>query len=220
MSKIIDLSLPLQDGMITYPPSYHQRFESAILGRIAIEGRETRKFTMGSHCGTHIDAMKHFLKNGKSIDQLPIENLVGVAQLVNLGKLAPGTVIEADFLKSLLPDKKIDRLVLRTDWSRFFNTAQYYQNWPYLSQECTQMLVELEIKLLAIDFPSPDSVYYGDNCSLDCPNHKTLFSKEIILVEYLYNLKRLPSGDIYFIALPLKLIDFDGAPARVVAYSI
>ncbi len=220
MLKIIDLSLPIQDGMITYPPPYHHHFESAVLATIPIEGRETRKFTMGSHCGTHIDAMKHFFSDGKTIDKLPLDRLVGVAQLVNLGQLNPGTIIEADFLKALLPEKKIDRLVLRTDWSRFFNTPQFYKDWPYLSKDCTQMLVDLGVKLLAIDFPSPDSAYYGDECSLDCPNHKILFSNEIILVEYLSNLKQLPTGDIYFIALPLKLMGFDGSPARVVAYSL
>jgi len=68
INKIIDLSLGLHDGMITYPTASHARFESSIVGRIAIEGRETRKFTMGSHCGTHVDAPRHFFENGKTIE--------------------------------------------------------------------------------------------------------------------------------------------------------
>ena len=43
--KIVDLTLGLHNGMITYPTSSHQIFESSIMGRIEIEGRETRKFT-------------------------------------------------------------------------------------------------------------------------------------------------------------------------------
>ena len=103
--KIIDLSLPLEDGMITYPTSSHQRFESSIVGRIEVEGRETRKFTMGSHVGTHVDAMRHFEKGGKTIDQFSLNSLVGVAKIINLGALEPGSVIELHHLAEHFSEK-------------------------------------------------------------------------------------------------------------------
>ena len=70
-----------------------------------------------------------------------------------------------------------------------------------------------------LDFPSPDSAYFGNDCSLDSPNHKLLFENNVILVEYLTNIKSLSSNNIYLIVSPLKLVGFDGAPARVTAYS-
>ncbi len=216
--KVIDLTMPLEDGMITYPTASHHRFESSIVGRIEVEGRETRKFTMGSHCGTHVDAMRHFEKEGMTVDQFPLDALVGNAKVINLGMLEPGSVIGVDHLKHHFSDKQ-EKVVLRTDWSRFWNTKQYYNDWPYLTKDATEFLIGQDIELLALDFPSPDSAYFGNECSLDCPNHKLLFSEKIILVEYLTNLASLTSDNIYLMVSPLKLIGFDGAPARVTAYS-
>lgn len=216
-TSFVDLSLPIEDGMITYPSSVHVPFEASVRGRISVEGRETRKFTMGSHCGTHIDAMRHFLPGGATIDQLPLDQLVGPALLVDLGQRKPGSIIEEDELVPHLARNPVERVVLRTDWSRFWGTKQYYADWPSLSRACTQYLIERGVRLLAIDWPSPDPAYFGEDCSLDCPNHKLLFEREIVLAEYLTNLDKLPPGDIFLIVAPLRLMGFDGAPARIMA---
>lgn len=223
MNNIIDLSLGLKDGMITYPTAVHQKFESSIMGRIAIEGRETRKFTMGSHCGTHVDAPRHFVADGITIDQYSLSDLIGEALLINLGILEPGVIITEAHLSEYInqiKENSIKRLVFRADWSRFWNTRQYYKDWPYFSSEAIDTLVGLGIKLIGIDFPSPDSAYFGDDCSLDSPNHKKIFNANIILVEYLTNLDKLKSGKIFLIVMPLNLIGFDGAPSRVSAYNL
>lgn len=218
--KMVDLSFPLEDGMMTYPTTSHTRFESAIKGRVAIEGRKTRKFTMGSHTGTHIDAIDHFVSEGQTVDEISLDKLIGSAYLLNLGILEPKTVIEPFDIEPLIKGKKIHRLVLQTEWSRFWNTDQYYKDWPFLSQACAQFIVDQEIQVLAMDFPSPDAVYKKGKSAIDSPNHKLFFKNEIILVEYLTNLNALEPGDIFLMALPLKLKNFDGAPARVAAYSM
>ena len=76
------------------------------------------------------------------------------------------------------------------------------------------------MKLIGLDFPSPDSQFFGNKCSIDSPNHKLLFNAEIILTEYLTNLDKLKKGWVFLIVSPLKVIDFDGAPARVTAYNL
>ena len=220
-NEIIDLSLSLKEGMITYPSTSHIQFESSILGRIEIEGRETRKFTMGSHCGTHIDAPKHFLKGGKSVNDFDVNDLIGEALLIDLGELPPGSsILLKDFLDQYSKYKKINRVVFRTNWSRYWNTSQYYNKWPYFDKESIEFLIDNKIKLLGIDFPSPDSQYFGTDCSLDSPNHKLLFNSNVILTEYLTNLNKLKTGLIYLMVHPLKLTDFDGAPARVTAFNL
>ncbi len=220
MSELVDLSLSIENGIITYPSSSHQRFESSIVGRIAVEGRETRKFTIGSHCATHIDSMKHFILNGLAVDEIPLSRLIGPAFLIHLGELAPKTIIQEEDIAPFLPKKPVERLVLRSDWSRFWNTSQFYQHWPVLSSSCAQFLVDRGVRLLGIDFPSPDPPRFGEDCSQDCPNHKLFFSHEIILVEYLTNLGMLRAGEIFLMVMPLKLVGFDGSPARVAAYSL
>lgn len=220
-NKIIDLSLSLKEGIITYPSTSHIQFESSILGRIEIEGRETRKFTMGSHCGTHIDAPKHFLKGGKSVIDFDVNDLIGEALLIDLGELPPGSsILLKDFSDQFNKYKKINRVVFRTNWSRYWNTFQYYNEWPFFDKESIEFLIDNKIKLLGIDFPSPDSQYFGTDCSLDSPNHKLLFNSNVILTEYLTNLNQLNSGLIYLMVHPLKLTDFDGAPARVTAFNL
>jgi arylformamidase len=222
-NNIIDLSFGIHDGMITYPTSSHHKFESSIVGRIAIEGRETRKFTMGSHCGTHVDAPRHFFADGRTIDDFDVNDLVGEALLINLGELQPDQLILARDLAPYVPiikEQKITRILFRTDWSKFWSTRQYYKDWPYFEEKAIDLILSLNIKLLGIDFPSPDSAYFGDDCSLDSPNHKKLFQSNVILVEYLTNLHRLNSGMVYLMVMPLKLLGFDGAPSRVTAYNL
>ena len=221
MNKIIDLSLGIHDGMITYPTNAHHVFESSIQARIQIEGRETRKFTMGSHCGTHVDAPKHFIENGASIDQFDVNDLIGEALLINLGKKSPNEVINLNSFKTeFLKYPNIKRVIFRTDWSDYWNTSQFYQGWPYFDEESIDFLINNNIKLLGIDFPSPDSAYFGTDCSLDSPNHKKLFNNNVILTEYLTNLINLKPGLIYIMVSPLKLLNFDGAPSRVTAYNL
>lgn len=220
-NRIIDLSLNLEEGMITYPSTSHTKFKSSIIGRLEIEGRETRKFTMGSHCGTHIDAPKHFLKGGNSVIDFDVNDLIGKALLIDLGELPPGSLILLkDFQDQFNLYENIKRVVFRTNWSRYWNTSQYYKDWPYFDKESIEFLIEKEIKLIGLDFPSPDCQYYGNNCSLDSPNHKLIFKANIILTEYLTNLQLLKNGLIFLMVHPLKLVDFDGAPARVTAYNI
>ena len=101
-NKIIDLSLELHDKMLTYPSPFHIPFESSVLAKIDQDGRETRKFTMGSHCGTHIDAPKHFIKNGKSVVDFDVNDLVGEALLIDLGDLNPDSIIRLKDFKSQL----------------------------------------------------------------------------------------------------------------------
>jgi len=221
MKKIIDLSLDLKDGMITYPSTSHIPFETSIVGRIEIEGRETRKFTMGSHCGTHIDAPKHFIKGSKSVTDFDVNDMIGDALLIDLGVLPPKSIVTLNHIKSQFEkNKNIKRVLFRSNWSRFWGTSQFYNDWPYFEEEVALFLIAKKVKLVGLDFPSPDSQFFGNECSIDSPNHKLFFNAEIILTEYLTNLDKLEKGWVFLIVSPLKLIDFDGAPARVTAYNL
>jgi arylformamidase len=54
--KITDLSLTIEEGMMTFPTHWHPVVEITILGRHGVEGRETRKLVLGTHIGTHAEA--------------------------------------------------------------------------------------------------------------------------------------------------------------------
>ena len=74
-SNFVDLSFPIKEGMQTFPVPHHPFVEVTQLARHGIENRETRKLVLGSHAGTHIDAPRHFIKKGKTVDSLPIKKL-------------------------------------------------------------------------------------------------------------------------------------------------
>lgn len=220
MKEIVDLSLALENGITPFPLGRHPAFESSVVASIAEHGREIRRFTMGSHTATHIDAMRHFLPGGRAIEQIPLSTLVGPASLIHLDGLKPHAVIDVAELRPRVENGPVDRLLIRTDWSRFWGTPQYYEGWPSLTDAATRYLIRLGIQLLGLDFPSPDLPYFGNDCSLDSPNHKLLFAHDVVLVEYLTNLSALPEGRLHLMVMPLKLTGFDGAPARVAAYPL
>src|SRR5262245_57217707 len=89
MPKIIDVTAPLSSGTPAYPgdPQFEMRFSH----RIA-DGRpyNAAAFSLGAHAGTHVDAPLHFLAEGASVDQLPLEILIGKARVAELR--GPGAI--------------------------------------------------------------------------------------------------------------------------------
>lgn len=215
--KIVDLSLPLHEGMMTFPTHWHPVVEISILGRHGIEGRETRKLVLGTHTGTHTDAPLHFVPNGRTIDEVPLDVLVGEAAVVNFAPAEPNQEIGIAELKEKLGGEVPTRLILRTDWSDYFGQMTYYNNYPFFSQDAVRWLVDGGCCLIAMDTPSPDNPAHSRASGNDSPNHKVLLGAEVVLVEYLCNLRSLAKPVVELVVLPLKIKGGDGAPTRCVA---
>jgi arylformamidase len=215
--KITDLSLHIEEGMMTFPTHWHPVVEITILGRHGIEGRETRKIVLGTHIGTHADAPRHFIPNGRTIDEVSLDILVGPAMVVNFVPCKPLQVIDVADLKAKLGNKVPTRLVLRTDWSEHFGQMAFYNDYPFFSEAAATWMVENGVRLIAMDTPSPDNPAHSRGTPKDSPNHKVLLGAGVVLVEYLCNLKALTASEIELIVLPLKLKGCDGSPARCVA---
>ena len=77
--------------------------------------------------------------------------------------------------------------------------------------------VEQGNRLIAMDTPSPDNPAHSRGTPKDSPNHKVLLGAEVVLVEYLTNLKSINHTEVELIVLPLKLKGCDGSPARCIA---
>lgn len=219
MSKaMIDLTLPIHEGMTTFPVLWHPYVEITQLGRHGWEGRETRKLVLGTHTGTHMDAPRHFIPNGKTIDELDPDLFVGPCTLLDMTDLAPFAEVSAADMQRRLAGAKPTRLMLRFDWSDKIFSREYYSNHPFLSEECAQYLVDVGVKLLAMDTPMPDNPKNGRNSNNDSPNHKILLGNEVVLVEYLTNLRALGKArEFELFVLPLKIQRGDGAPVRCMA---
>lgn len=214
---IIDLSMTIEEGMMTFPVHWHPVVEITQLGRFHVEGRETRKITLGTHTGTHVDAPRHFIPNGKTIDQTDPDIYYGPARVIDFTDLPDKTKITTEMISQRLKEDFPPRILLRYDWDKRIKNLQYYSHHPYLSEDACRWLVNKGIKLIGTDAPMPDNPENGRGCTKDSPNHTILLSKGVAILEYLVNLKEIPSQDFILSALPIRLGGCDGAPVRAVA---
>lgn len=218
MSKVVDLTLPIYHGMTTFPSPWHPPIEVKVLARHDREGRNTRELRLGTHTGTHIDAPLHLLQGEKSIDQVPVEATVGRAVLLNLGLKQPlEAITKAELVERGDRVSRGGIVVLRTDWSRFWERPEYYVEHPYLTEEAGDWLVERGIRALGFDLPCVEHPETPSVQGVPLPRHLQLLGQGIILIENLTNLNELEEGTFFLIALPLCILGGDGAPARVIA---
>lgn len=215
MNQIIDLTYLINDEMITYPTPWHPKVSIKRLGKIEEVGRETRKIIIGTHTGTHIDAPLHFIKDGKSIEKIPLEKLIGDITIIDFSHLKENQPIT----KELLSEKPISkRMLFKFGWQKFWNNLEFYKNHPFFTEEAANYLVSNKVELIGYDTPSPDDSRNTKN-SVDSPIHKIFLGNEIILLEYVANMNMIKNYDGWKIVVaPLKVEGADGCPVRVFVY--
>ena len=205
--RIIDLTLPITNEM--------PGVELTVAKQLDVDGWNATTLKLYSHCGTHMDAPKHFLPGGNALEQLDLSVLVGPARVVNL---APAnhkqllTVADMANVESLVTPGS--RLLFRTDWYKRYGTAAYRHELPRISLELAEWLVARQVALIGVEPPSVADVNNRDELT---SVHQTLFRGKVVIVEGLAHLDQLRSEVVEFIALPLKVIGGDGSPVRAVA---
>jgi kynurenine formamidase len=206
--KFVDLTHPLCDGQSSFPGD--PALSIAPHATIEKNRCNVSRIAMGSHQGTHLDALYHFVPEGKPLDQMPLEWFYGPATLLRLPKKPREEITLADlkpFEERLTPGT---RVIYETGWHRHYGQPDYFADFPSLTQEAAAYLAGRRIRLLGMDTPTPGRDYYEV--------HHLLLQKpaEIVLVESLDNLDALPE-DFLFIGFPLRLQGGDGSPIRAVA---
>jgi arylformamidase len=216
ISERIDLTHPIHEGMLTFHVPWHPIVEIAQLGRISLEGRESRKISFGTHTGTHMDAPLHFVPAGRTIDQIPLDVIMGEVTICDFTHLGKNQCIEEEAIRRV---PVTDRIIFKFGWGRHWDTKQFYHDWPYFSRGAAEYLVSNGVKLVGMDTPSPDDCRIPFGSERDSEVHKIFLSKNIVLVEYLANLDQVSDYSGWsFIALPLKIRGSDGSPVRAVLY--
>jgi len=212
--EIIDLTYNLENDMITYDAPWHPSFSIEQLASIDKEGRDTRKVVFGTHTGTHIDAPRHFIKNGKTVENIPLNKLIGPVEIIDFSHLAEKESVSLELIKSVKFSKK---MIFKFGWGEKWGNMKFYDDYPYFSKESVEYLVSNGIELIGHDTPSPDASY--EKSDIDSPIHKILLNSEVILVEYLANLNSVKTFDNWNIVVsPLRLKGADGSPSRVFIY--
>jgi arylformamidase len=205
MAKIIDVTVPLSRDVPTFPgdPPFDIRFKHRIADGDPFNGAEV---TFGTHSGTHVDAPYHFLADGATVDQLPLEILMGKARVV---ELRAREKIERADLEAL--DLRDDiRVLLKTRMSGQLRQPAFQEDFVYVTPDAATYLVQAGIKLVGIDYLSVEKFQTKDYAA-----HHALLGAGVVIIEGL-DLSDVEPGEYDMTCLPLRIAGGDGAPARVI----
>lgn len=209
--KIYDISIPITPTMPVWPGD--PPAEISLISAISQgDSANISKFTMGVHCGTHIDAPKHFINNGKTVGDIPLEKMVGKV-----------LVLEIDHKENVISDivlkqhpnitmlVQASKVIFRTKNSSLWheNQSSFHRDYVGVNTAGANFLSHLQLDLIGIDYLS--IAPYEETLE----PHKILLAKDIVLLEGL-NLSGVPGGIYDLYCLPLKLSDCEGSPARVI----
>lgn len=209
--KIFDISLPIKSEMAHWPGDPPVSLETLS----AISNGDNANVTliqMSVHTGTHIDAPKHFLDHGRTIDQLPLDKLMGetlVMEIPTNEKIISGEVLSNHTEKTLLA--KVRRVLFKTTNSQLWmsDPAEFHKDYVAINTEGAEFLANLGLDLVGLDYLS--IAPYDETTR----PHQILLSKDIILLEGIC-LEDVQPGIYQMFCLPLNIENIEGAPARAI----
>jgi arylformamidase len=195
--EIIDVSVPVRPGMVTYPGD-----PAVTLERVASlddgDVVNLSRLDFGVHTGTHVDAPVHFIDGASGAESLPLDVLVGPARVVDL---TAEDHLDADAFAGLdLPS----RVLLKTRNSELWARDTFADDALALTEDGAHALLDAGVRLVGIDYLS-----IGDEDA-----HRALLGAGVVAIEGL-DLRDVEPGDYELFCAPLKLVGSDGAPARV-----
>jgi len=204
--KVIDISWPISKATT----GYKDRAVVAIdeIKNFNRDGVRETSLHISSHSGTHVDAPSHFLKEGKTIDEISPERTIGDCIVLDMTICAER--ITRDCL--MVHDDKIMQggiVLLRTANSDLPSTNKFHPHFIYLEVSGALYLIEKKIKAVGIDYLGIEHSQPGH------PTHENLMNADITIIEGL-RLGHVESGEYFFVCLPLNVIGVEAAPARAV----
>jgi kynurenine formamidase len=206
--RMVDLSAEIRPGILKVNGEY-------------LHGNQTRRFELRqfvyapdkmlmnwveaeSHIGTHVELPAHFVQDGKSSSEMPLESFMGEAIVLDFTSLKPKEGKGQPILPShLFKVKKNDVVLL---WSSLERNEQ-----PYISPEASKFLAEKHVGMVGVQ-----------NVRVEAPGgstatHVNLLKNEVPLIEGLVNLEQVRKERVFFIGLPLKVAGLDSSWIRAIA---
>lgn len=232
--QVIDLTYSFDSNTVYWPTA--EGFELTV----DFEGftdkgyyYSANKFCAAEHGGTHLDSPIHFYEGGQSVDQIPLENLMGKAIVVDVTEECSANrdhLISVNDLRAweakhgMIEEGTI--VLLMSGFGKYWPHREEYMgtaergidavaklSFPGLSPEAAKWLTgQRNIKAVGIDTPSID---YGKSKYFKA--HVELASHDVPIFENVANLDKLPAKGFKVIALPIKIANGSGGPARIIA---
>ncbi len=230
----VDLTYEFSEQTIYWPTAETFRLDTVFAG-VTDQGYYYSAYTFcaAEHGGTHIDAPVHFGQGKRSVDEIPLEQLMGPAVVIDVSEKALANrdyLVDVDDFQQWeqqngpIPDGAI--VFLRTGYGRFWPDRKKYMgtdergpqavsklHFPGLAPRAARWLVEhRKIDAIGLDTPSID---YGQSTTFQ--SHQILNGHNIPALENVAHLDRLPPTGAWVIALPMKIRGGSGGPVRIVA---
>ena len=215
----VDLTRKLRNGMPVWPT--HPRFRQEAVasfdkGDIACN----HSLSLSEHSGTHFDAPMHFVPGGRSIDAVPLERFFGRMLTIDVSGVEPDSLVGTQPIDvferdncQVAPD---DAVMFHFGWEKFWDhpreAERFFRDWPGLSREASELLVERKVRLVATDCMSIDCF-----SSTAFPAHRTLLGADILIGENFDKLSTMPPI-CYLATLPLPIEGGSGSPLRAIAF--
>ncbi len=197
-----DLTQTFKNTMPVYPGDVAP--ELIQIAELSKDDSVDHQIKTAMHVGTHMDGPMHMVAGGNYLSEIPVERFFGRGRLIDVREKP---VIQ----ESVLEGKGIaegDIVLFFSGFSQYFGEAKYYAEYPELSEGCARKLVELKVKMVGFDSPSPDRGPYAV--------HKILLGEGILILENLCNFESLVGMEEFeVVALPAKW-QTDSAAVRVV----
>jgi arylformamidase len=171
---------------------------------------------IATHAGTHVDAPWHFVPNGKTIEEIPLERFRGSAVIVPIRRQAGEPIPASDLEHSPEPIRRGDIVVLATGWAAKFESEEYNHH-PYVSEEAATWMVEHGVTMLGLDLITVDLPTAMRPNPFDYAVHHILLENDVLIIENMANLDKVAGKRVHLYAFPLPIRGSDAAQARVVA---
>lgn len=199
----IDISTPLHSGMLVWPGDDAVQVEQVMSLERGGPFNLTR-LAMSAHTGTHMDAPRHFLRQGAGMETMPLALMSGPARVVAVDD---PVCVRPEHLPADL--QAGDRILFRTRNSTVHSkSARFAEDFVYVSAAAAAVLAGAGVALAGIDYLSVG----GFSADLR-ETHEILLGAGIWVVEGLL-LADVAPGRYELLCVPLLIPGADGAPAR------
>lgn len=196
-----DISLTLSEDMVNWPGIDKPQLKKIMT--LDEDGFELHRLDLNIHDSTHIDAPRHYLKEGKTVDKIPLERLMGKCKVIDF------TDKEEKIKGGDIKDWNTDIILFKTLNSTYYNEKEFNEEYIYLSESACHEIANYGYKTVGVDY------FSIANFQDSGPGHNILFENDVQIVETL-DLRGIEPGEYEFICLPLKIGGIEGAPARAI----
>lgn len=237
----IDLTYALNDSTIFWPggDGFQLCMSCSIDSKFGYD-YAAGTFSCAEHGGTHVDAPFHFAKDGRTVDQLPLNELISSCVLIDVARkcledsqkcyrLSAADILEHESTHGVIEPASI--VLIKTGWHKYwkegtkaylghdemregtFDGENHSLAFPGIGKDAAELFVERKVAGVGLDTASLDA---GD--SKDFIAHRILLGNQIYGIENINEgIELIPARGATLMVLPMKISGGSGAPARVVA---